>query len=427
MLLAYFKVLKRRNFLFLWLGQIISQFGDRLTQMALIGLVYKIRPHSSVSLAKIMSLAIVPVFLISPVAGVYVDRWNKRKTMYFSELLRGLSIFLIPVFFFYFRSLIFVYLLIFLSFCIGRFFIPSKMAIIPSLVDNKKDIFMANSLVSTTAMVAAMLGFGLGGVIVEKYGIKTAFFIDALTFFISACFIGMMKVEEHKYFRVSDLLYLGKDAIRIVQHSFFKEAKEGINYLFSSQETRYATKIFFMLFSFIGALYVVFVVFIQDTLSTVTLDLGFLAIGAGSGLFLGTLIYGRLGRNMDIRKVINITMIASSLYLVFFVVSLKKFPHKLFAFFSVFLLGIVVSPVVVGINSLIHKNSDNNLWGRIFSSLEIVIHLAFIIFMFLASYLAEIFTPFTIIISVGIIMFLFFFFNFIAENDSRRGKKVTTA
>ncbi len=424
MFLAYLKVLRRRNFLFLWLGQIISQFGDRLTQMALIGLVYKIRPHSSVSLAKIMSLAIVPVFLISPVAGVYVDRWDKRKTMYFSDLLRGLSIFLIPFFFFHFHSLVFVYLLIFLSFCIGRFFIPSKMAIIPSLVD-KKDIFMANSLVSTTAMVAAMLGFGLGGVIVEKYGIKTAFFIDALTFFISASFIGIMRIEEHKHFRVSDLLYLGKDAIRIVKHSFFKEAKEGINYLFSSRETRYATKIFFMLFSFIGALYVVFVVFIQDTLSTVTLDLGFLAIGAGFGLFLGTLIYGRFGRSMDIRKVINITMIASSLYLVFFVVSLKKFPHKLFAFFSVFLLGVIVSPVVVAINSLIHKNSDNNLWGRIFSSLEIVIHLAFIIFMFLASYLAEVFTPFTIIISVGIIVFLFFFFNFIAENDSRRGKKAT--
>ncbi len=425
MFLAYFKILKRRNFFFLWLGQIISQFGDRLTQMALIGLVYNIKPYSSVSLAKIMSLAIIPVFLISPIAGVYVDRWNKRKIMYSSDLLRGGCIILIPMFFFYFHSLFFVYLLIFFSFCIGRFFIPSKMAIIPSLV-KEKDIFMANSLISTTAMVAAMLGFGIGGFIVERYGVKTAFFIDALTFFISAFFILIMKTGEKKYFYPFDLFSLGKEAFSRVKRSFLYEVKEGINYLFNSRETWYATKIFFTLFSFLGALYVVFVVFIQNTLSTITLDLGILAVGGGLGLFCGTLIYGRFGRRIEIKKLINTTMILSSSYLIFFIIVLRKVPSKMFAFFSVFILGVMISPVFVAINSLIHKDSDNNLWGRIFSSLEIVIHLAFIIFMFLASYLAEIFTPFTIILGVGIIIFLFSLYNIITDDPYRR-KKTTSA
>ncbi|MBU0549170.1 MAG: hypothetical protein KKH80_00980, partial [Candidatus Omnitrophica bacterium] len=63
-------VLKNRNFFFLWSGQIISQFGERLAQMALIGLVYAQAPGSPVQLAKILSFTILPVFLIGPVAGV---------------------------------------------------------------------------------------------------------------------------------------------------------------------------------------------------------------------------------------------------------------------------------------------------------------------------------------------------------------------
>ena len=79
----------------MWLGQIVSQFGDRLTQIALVGLVSKATMSSS-SLAVVMSLAIIPVFLISPVSGVYIDRWSKRKTMYASDALRGILILAIP-------------------------------------------------------------------------------------------------------------------------------------------------------------------------------------------------------------------------------------------------------------------------------------------------------------------------------------------
>ena len=384
--------------------------------MALIGLVYQIKPFSSLSLAKIMSLAVIPVFLISPVAGVYVDRWNKRKTMYWSDFLRGIFIVLIPIFFFRWHSLFFVYCFIFLSFCVGRFFIPAKMAIVPSLVEGK-DIFLANSLISTTAMIAAMLGLGLGGIIVERWGLNIAFIVDALTFFLSGLCICFMKIGERSTFKAFDLINLSKDAIKTVKRSFVSEIKEGVHYLFNSRETRYASKIFFTLFSFIGSLYVVFVVFIQNVLSTVTLDLGILAVACGFGLFSGTLIYGRFGHKMRAEKTINIAMIFSGLYLMFFAFMLKSYPSKIFAFFSCFVLGVIVAPIVVGVNSLIHKGSDNNLWGRIFSSLEVVIHLAFIIFMFISSYLAEYFGPLRVIVGISVVVVVISFSNLLVKND----------
>lgn len=378
--------------------------------MALIGLVYNITPGSSLGLAKMFSISIIPVFLISPIAGVYIDRWDKRKTMYISDLLRGIFIFLVPFAVTKFHSMPLVYVLIFLSFCVGRFFIPAKMAIIPSLVD-KKSFFMANSLISITATIAAVLGFGLGGMMVQKWGVERAFFIDALTFLISGFAISLIRLKGHTKFDPKDIIELGKDAIVKVKNSFLYEIKEGLKYILSSKETRYAAKVQFVLFSLIGSLYTIFIVFIQKTLSTVTFELGWLAVGCGAGLFVGSLFYGKVGAKFSIKKVTCVSLFFSSLYLAVFVSLLRMYPYKILALVSCFILGLIASPIAIAVNTLIHNESENKFWGRIFSSLEVIIHLTFIVFMFLSSYLAEKFTPFTIIIAISIItMFSSYFF-----------------
>jgi len=411
MIIPYIHLLKKRNFFLLWISQIISQFGDRLTQMALIGLVYEIMPASSFSLAKVMSIPLIAVFLISPVAGVYIDRWDKQKTMYISDFLRGIFILLIPILMAKFKLMIVLYFLIFLSFCVGRFFIPAKMAIIPSLV-GKNEIILANSLISTTAMIAAILGFGVGGVIVEKLGAKMAFFIDSLTFFLSSLLIFSMRLARKGRFNPYDFIDLGKYAIKKVKESVIVEMKEGIKYLFSTEGTFFAAKILFSLFSILGSLYIVFIVFIQKTFSSKTLDLGYLAVAGGVGLFLGSLIYGRVAKAFSLKRTINISLMFSSIYLMFFVALLKLYPFRFFAIFSSLLLGLLSSPIIIAVNSLIHQESKDSFWGRVFSSLEVVVHFAFLLFMFISSYLAEKFGPFTVIVSVGIIVFLFSLFNF---------------
>jgi MFS family permease len=402
---SYLNILRRRNFLFLWIGQVISQFGDRLTQMALIGLVYRLEPGSSLQLAKMMSLAIIPVFLVSPVAGVYVDRWDKRKTMYVSDFVRGVLIIMIP-FLMDTHSLLPIYVIIFLSFCMGRFFIPAKMAIIPELVQGKS-LLLTNSLFSITAMIAAVIGFGLGGIIVEKWGTKAAFLIDACTFFISAICVILMKFTEKKQFHAKDILDLGRDAILKVKNSFLHETKEGITYILKSKETLYSARVMFVLFASIGSLYTVFIVFLQHTLSTITMDIGWLAVGAGAGLFFGSLAYGKLGAKIPIKNVVNVSMFLASAFLCFFACALKANPNKTFAFYSCVFLGILISPIVIAVNTLIHKESENGFWGRIFSYIEVLIHIAFLAFMFTASYLAEKTSPFTVIVWVGILILAF--------------------
>ncbi|MCM8782581.1 MAG: MFS transporter [Candidatus Omnitrophica bacterium] len=110
------KLFKNKNFFFLWFGQIISQLGDRLGQMALIGFVSLNIRGSSTEIAKALFFTILPVFLIGPVAGVYVDRWDRRKTLYICDLLRAILVLIIPLFLMQANTRFLVYLFIFLIF-----------------------------------------------------------------------------------------------------------------------------------------------------------------------------------------------------------------------------------------------------------------------------------------------------------------------
>lgn len=413
----YFIILKQRNFFLIWCGQVISKFGDRLTRMALIGLAYKIQPHSPLELAKMLSLALIPGFFISPIAGVYVDRWNKRRTLYFSDTIRGVFILLIPLVLIKFNSLLIVYSLIFLSFCVGKFYTPAKMALVPSIVE-KNYLLPANSLLSITAMIAVVLGFGFGGVIVEKFGTNTAFIIDSATFFTSALLIFFMRLPG-KISLTSDNnpIDRGKSVFLEAKRFFLGDLKNGIRYLFSNQKICYSVKLKIFIFAALGSLYPVFIVFTQKALSSVTKDLGWIAVSTGAGLFLGSLIYGRVGAKFEVKKTFNISLLLSGVVLLFFAVIVENYPYKILAFLLSIFFGVICSPIEIALNTLIHAESQNNFLGRVFSFLEFFPYIAFFIFMFTCSYLAKIISPFIIIVSISIVIIIFSLLNYFLEKD----------
>lgn len=393
-------ILKERNFLFLFIGQIISQLGDRLGQMALIAFIYMRAPGSSFEIAKILSFTIIPVFIIGPIAGVYVDRWNRRKTMYVCDLIRAFLILIIPLFLFSKTNLIPLYIIVFLTFSIGRFFVPAKLSIIPELVP-KEDLLLANSLVNTTGMIAAVIGFGVSGIIVEWLGAKSGFYLDSLSFLISGIFIFMI-AKKVKSAQVN-LKEVGKEIVEVIKKSVVQEFKEGIIYFIQHKDIRFTASIIFMLWSALGAVYVVLIVFVQNTLHSATKDLGLLIMFLGLGLFLGSLIYGRFGQRISHYKTIFSSLILSGIMLVVFALALENYPYFSIAALVALLLGFVVSPIMIASNTIIHNVSEVSMMGKIFSSLEIIMHFGFLIFMFVTSILAERFSQANILVVIGYI------------------------
>jgi len=394
-------VLKDRNFFCLWLAQIISNFGDRLTQMALVALVYQRAPGSTVALAKLISFTIIPVFLIGPIAGAWVDRLNKRNVMMISDILRGVLIFTIP-FFIMTKQIIPIYLVIFLAFSLSRFFIPSKMAIIPELVSKDK-LLVANTLADTTHMVGNVLGLVVAGILVNIrfIGPIGGFYIDAATFLVSAALIGMMAKKGFVTHVAEDLKVTREALENSIRRSIFSEIKEGIMYLKKYSQMHFIVYVFFLLMAGLGAISCVVIVFIQESFKTATLDLGLIGLFLVGGLLLGALLYGRLGQKAEKKTAILVSFIATGIALMLFAFFIRRYPNVLVSGLLSGLIGMAASPIMTSVNTLTHETMPEEARGRTFSSLEAVIHLAFLVFMFIAAYAAKYVDRFWILIAVG--------------------------
>jgi len=384
----YAKVLKNRNFFLLWLGQIVSQLGDRLDQMALLGLIYLKAPGSPMQIAKIMSFTILPVFIIGPLAGVYVDRWDKRRTMYICDFLRAALVLSIPLFFFHTDNFLPLYIVIFIIFSIGRFFVPAKMAILPELVE-KKQLLMANTLANMTGMIAAVAGFGISGLLVEWVGAKSGFYLDSLSFAFSALLIFLISTGARWRSREHTVHHPVREMEEIFRKTVLQELKESWKYVLSNKHIRFTVGLIFTLSSALGALYVVMIVFVQKTLHSATKDLGLLIVFLGAGLFCGSVCYGRFGSRISHYRMIFLSLAAAGIMLIVFAFALDKYPVFNVAAVLALLLGLSISPIMIASNTIIHRVSDSQMRGKVFSALEIIMHLGFLTFMLLSSKIAE--------------------------------------
>lgn len=380
--------LKNKNFFRLWLAQIISQFGERINQMALIGLIASRTPGSTIGLAKLLSFTIIPVFLIGPVAGAYVDRWDRRQTLFFCDILRCLLVLTIPTVFIYQHSMLPIYAVVFLVFCLSRFYVPAKMSIIPDLVDEKK-ILSANSLFSITGMIAFVLGCAFGGILVEKIGVQGGFVANGATFFISALLVLSMNIKMNIRIDTEEILVAGKKIIGDLRQSLFGDIKEGIVYFLTHKEIRFVNLMMFTLFAAAGAIYVIIIIFVQDAFQSLTRHLGYLAVSLGIGLFCGAVLYGRLGQKFSRFLVIFVCLILGGVAMTIFAFAVNRYPQIFMASGLVFLLGLIIGPIFIAANTIVHMVSKDDMRGRVFSALEVVMHLGFLIAMFLSAYASD--------------------------------------
>lgn len=396
-------IVRNRNFSLLWFGQTISQFGDRLNQMALIALIYRFAPGSTTQIAKLMAFTIIPVFLIGPIAGVYVDRWDRRRTMVICDILRGMLVLLIPLYLMKQISLWPIYAVVFLVFSIGRFYVPAKMSIIPELV-KVDDLLLANSLVSTTGMVAAMFGFGLGGILVGMVGAEGGFVIDGISFLISGIMIFFLSTKAMRELKKERLLNVGKEIAEVIRKSVAGEIKDVLVFLKNQRQLRSCFGTLFLLWAALGSIYVVSIVFIQQVYSSVTKDIGLFAAALGIGLFLGSILYGRFGSRVSSLKTVFACILGGGVVLSAFVLVVLKAPHLFAGLALACALGLTVSPIMVIANTLVQQLTDNSMRGKVFSSLEVVVHLAFLLAMLVSAPLADRIGPSKILLFISFLL-----------------------
>jgi MFS family permease len=176
----------------LWTGQLISLLGDRVHQVALAFLVLR-ATDSAAAVGAVFLTATLPNLLFGPIAGTLVDRWDHRRVMIASDLLRAVIVLLIPVA--AAIDIVLVYPLVFLVTTVSIFFRPAKVAIVPRIVASD-DLLAANSALGIGETFADIGGYALAGLFVALLGsqLALAFWVDSVTYVGSALLIASIAV-----------------------------------------------------------------------------------------------------------------------------------------------------------------------------------------------------------------------------------------
>ncbi len=181
------------NYRNLWLGSVISQFGDWFNVLAAAELISRLT-DSGVALSYLFVARFLPLFLFSPIAGILADRFDRKRIMIISDVLRGATVLLFLVV----RDsndIWLFYLLTIIQFSLSALFTPARSAVMPMIV-KREEIVAANALDSLTWSTMLAVGALVGGLVAAVFGAEAAFIADAGTFLLSAFFIARIVLPD---------------------------------------------------------------------------------------------------------------------------------------------------------------------------------------------------------------------------------------
>ena len=205
------RTLRSPNFAFFWAAQAVSRFGDPITLIALTYVTYR-ATQSALATALAVLIATIPTALFSFFGGAIADAAGHRRVMLGADIVRGILLGLVPLLLGLNAPLAFVFAAVFVSGICSAIFNPARVSIIPTLVGNEH-LARANSLVYATDRAVEIAGGLAGGILVATIG-SSAFFVDAVTFALSAMLLSRVAVVEL--------------ARRLTWSRLFSEAQEGL-------------------------------------------------------------------------------------------------------------------------------------------------------------------------------------------------------
>lgn len=377
---GYRTLLKNKNFLYLWLGQVFSQLGDRVTFVVFVAVIASVF-GTSTSLQSWLYVAFtIPAILLTSIAGVFIDRWNKKYILIITNVLRALLIVLMPVFD---NTLFSIYVLAFMVSSVTQFFVPAEASSIPMLV-KKEQLLAANSLFTTTMMGSLIFGFVLGDPLINIFGLKSVYMAISGFFILSALYLCLIKYKTSE----QDL------QPHKTMGEFYNELKQGFIYIKNNPTVFQAMLKLATLFSIIVMLSILSIGISQQELYPGNPALGaqkfvYIIAFSGVGMVIGALIVGKVLRNLDKYRLIytGFSIMGICLLLLAFVglipntlrlsvngwdfafIHFEKFHLTIRMVYSYILSGIIgfgSALIAIPVQTVLHSSVSEDVRGKVF-------------------------------------------------------------
>jgi MFS family permease len=387
---------RQRNFVSLWTGQLVSILGDRFTYLALIALLaehtHQFKDARSPWLLSLLAnVMLFPTLLFAPFTGAWVDRWNLKRVLVISDLLRSLIVLLIPISYAFSAHTVPVFALVFLAFAANVFFLPAKSAITPEIVPPHQ-LLAANALLSGAGIAATAVGAIAGGWIVDHWGWARAMQINAGTYLFSVFTLACIRYRAAGHHATLP---------EMTMRSYVHEVLEGWRVVRTNSMVGLALTALAAVWIGGGFLHVAGNPHIQQSASIPGMQrLGVLLAVLGVGAGLGTWWMNRYGRAIPHPLLLGIGFLIASVGLVAFAVSTR------FAVFAAsgFLVGISIAPAFVLTETLLQRGTSLHQRGRIFSTRDFLMRLAFLFSVTLAAPLTRMVgTQVTLIVAAALV------------------------
>ena len=185
------RVFRNRDFSLIWTGQLVSTIGNALTSLAASILIFRLT-GSALSVGLMLMATAAPTLAIGLIAGVFVDRLDRKRIMIAADLIRAVLVLAIPLLITY--NIAWLYLLIMLTSAVGQFFDPAHASVLPEVASDE-ELAAANSFIAISSFGSTAIGYAASGLIASRFPIEWAFYLDAVTFLISALCIAFLQIK----------------------------------------------------------------------------------------------------------------------------------------------------------------------------------------------------------------------------------------
>ena len=381
---AFVDLLRRnRNYRYTWIGQVVSEIGDHFNNIAVFSLALA-NTHSGLVVSGIMLSRAVPAMMAGPLAGVVLDRLDRKRVMIASDLARAV---VAAGFIFAVRpgDTWMLYVLSAVLMFASPFFTSGRSAILPSIATDE-ELHTANSLTQTTQWTTLTVGALLAGASVVQFGYRWAFFGNALSFVISALCVSRLFLPG-RGFRPRRKALTEAEVARP-----WHEYAEGLRYMRGSPLIFGIALIGVGWATGGGAAQILFSVFGELVFHRGPAGIGTLQGFAGVGLVVGGVYAHWLGKRIDFeqyKRAIVVCYVVHGLSYVLFS-QMRNFFAAL-AFMALSRAAVGVSSVLNASQLLRHVSDEYR--GRVFATMESMTWSVMMVSMTLAGFGTQYWSP----------------------------------
>ena len=362
-------ILRHKPFRTLWLAQFVSVFGDFLALFGVISLI-TFRWHGTALQVTTVTIAyILPLAIIGPVAGVFVDHWNVKRLMIASDLIRAVLILMLV----FVHDVTQISVIFLLMSAVSSFFLPAQSVTIRTVVP-PEGLLAANAMMAQAFYIVRLLSPAAAGALVAWLTEKSCFYLDVVSFVFSAAMISGLVVLRPARSQ-------GEKTVKSLTQDFLAGNKfifthAGLAFVFIAMAVA-----MFVMSSFSPLISI----YIRDTLHAGTITFGAVSAMVGVGMIVGTQLVTRLARSRSKANVVLSGLFSLGIGAAL----LGAFRNSPMAALSTFTMGLAIAFVWIPAQTMSQQETPPAMVGRVSSTFMSLISVSQVFGLLLSGYLAQ--------------------------------------